>query len=320
MSPRRFALAAIAAVFMFVPSIASAGVTVDGTGEPRFTKSTQNTQWITWQAPAGTDEYRLIVSYYRDGQLFLQPSPFPAALSDTVWINWSGVATLEEGRSYEICVQGQYQFINDSLWFPDGPNSCDSGEATGKRTETTIDRTKPTISVELADGAESTLGPSVPLSVTYQDATSPPFPGNFLCVLPGTGANVCDGATFGESAQCSVPAANLPSTTFDCTLDVSAIDPDDGLLFACVRSADSAHPDNPASSNQSSNPGQANLSDRACDSIDLLNAACEAAKAKLAKAKARLKRLREANVPGKRIKKAKANVKNAKVAVAEACV
>ena len=43
-----------------------AGVTVEGTGEPAFTNSINNTQWIRWQAPAGADAYRLHARYYRD--------------------------------------------------------------------------------------------------------------------------------------------------------------------------------------------------------------------------------------------------------------
>jgi hypothetical protein len=54
------------------------------------------------------------------------------------WARWSGVAPLQHGRQYGICVQGQYTFPNDSLWISDGPNSCSAGTNLGKRTYTTI--------------------------------------------------------------------------------------------------------------------------------------------------------------------------------------
>ena len=86
-----------------------------------------------------------------------------------VWANWSGVATLQHGGQYGICVQGQYTFPNDSLWISDGPNSCSMGTMLGKRTYTTIDRSKPAVSIEAAGGAGSTKQPSIPVQISFSD-------------------------------------------------------------------------------------------------------------------------------------------------------
>ena len=77
---------------------ASADVTVEGTGEPAFTNSTNNTQWVRWQAPGGTDGYRLRIRWYRDG---VQLSEVTQAVPDSgvLWMDWAGVATLEEGKT-----------------------------------------------------------------------------------------------------------------------------------------------------------------------------------------------------------------------------
>lgn len=42
---------------------ATAEVTVEGSGEPAFTSSTNNTQWVRAQVPSGTDGYRLHISW-----------------------------------------------------------------------------------------------------------------------------------------------------------------------------------------------------------------------------------------------------------------
>ncbi len=323
MSSRRLAVAAIAAVSMLVPSSALADVEVAGTGEPAFTKpvNNTNTQWYSYDAPGGSDAYKLRVTYYKDGSEINQittPELSPNGATNQ-WVSWSGIAAMEDGHTYQICIQGSYSLPNDSLFFSDGPNSCTQGDLAGKRTATTIDLTKPTVSVELADGAATILGPSVPLEINYTDNLAPPFPANFLCQQVGADSTACDGQIFGESAACSVPAASTAITTFNCTLDTSAVDTDTGQFFACVRAADSAVPDNPNNATQTGTANQANLSDPACDSVDLLNAECEAAKRKAAKAKAKLKRLKQNDASAQKIRKAKKAARKAKKAAKKAC-
>jgi hypothetical protein len=73
-------------------------------------------------------------------------------------------------------VQGQYTFPNDSLWFSDGPNSCSAGTMLGKRTHTTIDRSKPAVAVIAAGGAASTKDSSIPVSIAFSDDVAGPMP------------------------------------------------------------------------------------------------------------------------------------------------
>ena len=70
---------------------AAADVTVEGTGEPAYTNSTQNTQWIRWQADA--DAYRLRARYYRDN-VQVSEVTWSRGMGGTAWLNWSGVAPL----------------------------------------------------------------------------------------------------------------------------------------------------------------------------------------------------------------------------------
>src|SRR4051794_6305298 len=134
---------------------AAAEVTPEGTGEPLYTNSTQNTQWFRTTVPSGSAAYRLKLSYYANNQLVSQQT-VNSVSSGVFWANWSGVATLQHGAQYGICVQGEYQFPNDSLWIPDGPNSCSLGTMLGRRSYTTIDRSKPAVSIAAAAGADTT--------------------------------------------------------------------------------------------------------------------------------------------------------------------
>ncbi len=242
---------------------AMADVTVEGTGEPAFTNSTNNTQWIRWQQPSGTDAYRLHARYYKNN---VQVSEFTWAVSTTTgtaWLDWNGVATLEHGSTYAICVTGEYSFPNDSLYFPDGANSCTNGTNAGKRASTTIDRSKPSTSVALAAGAQFTKQGTIPLSVAFQDDVAGPNPANFVCVKAG--ADPCSGHAY--RADCSVPAAGGKNTTFSCGVDASQLA--DGPVTVCAIAADAAVPNNPSSANQTGSPTQANLSENACDTVVL---------------------------------------------------
>ena len=105
----------------------------------------QNTQFFEWPATSGADAYRVRFDYYENNTLKASPVVNCAnANSGSNWANWSGVATLQHGGQYGVCAQGHYSFPNDSLFFPDGPNSCSMGTMLGRRAYTTIDRSKPT--------------------------------------------------------------------------------------------------------------------------------------------------------------------------------
>ena len=242
---------------------AAADVTVEGTGEPAYTNSTGNTQWIRWQAPAEADAYRLHARYYRDNVQVTEVTWSPG-MSGTAWLNWSGVATLEHGRQYGICVTGEYSLPNDSLYFPDGPNSCSNGTNVGKRSYTTIDRSKPSTSVTVAGGADFTKQQTIPLSIGFQDDVAGPHPANFVCVKAG--ADPCQGG-FAYLPECSVPGGGGKNTTFGCGVDASQLP--DGPVTVCAIAADAAVPDNPSSADQTRTANQANLSDAKCDTVVL---------------------------------------------------
>src|SRR3954451_14568096 len=247
---------------------AAASVTVAGSGEPAFTNTTQNTQWVHYNS-ANTSAYKLTYDYYDNNILVKSLSvPVGANTSADMWANWSGVATLTEGHTYTICASGYFQFPNDNLWFMDGVNSCTDGAQTGRRTYTTIDRTKPTASIAIEGGAQYANSRDLDYRIDYADNLSNPFPANFLCrEAGGDPAQACQSG-FQLNNACSSPAQATKTTHFDCSDQLPA-DAPDGPVTVCVISADSAVPDSPSNSNQIASASQANLSSKSCDSVTL---------------------------------------------------
>ena len=212
------------------------------------------------------DQVRLL----REQQLKASPTyNLPGVNSGSGWANWSGVATLQHGGQYGICAQGQYSFPNDSLFFPDGPNSCSMGTMLGRRAYTTIDRSKPNAALQLAAGADYVKDTKVPVRIDFADDVAGPFPANFLCFQVGGGPqNLCDkntGAIYGHNPACSVPGSAGKSTTFSCTADYGQVP--DGNVWACVIAADASIPDNPNGPDQSATAEKANLSAASCDGV-----------------------------------------------------
>jgi hypothetical protein len=259
-----FALVLAACAALTAP--ASAQVQPAGTGEPAFTNTLTNRQFFEWPASPGADAYRVKFSYYKDNALVTDVTQTYGATSGTAWADWAGVATLVEGSTYAICAQGYVSYPNDSLFFPDGPNSCTMGTQLGRRAATTIDRTAPAISVSLAGGAATTRQASIGLQVGFEDANAGPFPSNFVCAAAGT--EPC--TAFSHSAACSVAATGGKNTSFGCQLEPGL---PDGPITVCVRAADGAVPDNPNGPNQSGVASSANLSAAQCDSVVLDRAA-----------------------------------------------
>ena len=68
-------------------------MTVEGTGEPAYTNSTNNTQWIRWRR-RGADAYRLHARYYRNNLQISEVTWPVSEASGTAWLDWNGVATL----------------------------------------------------------------------------------------------------------------------------------------------------------------------------------------------------------------------------------
>lgn len=266
------ALVASVAVAGGVPASAPAQVRPAGTGEPAFTNSVQNTQWFEWSAqPAGIDAYQVEYSYYENNALRASQSATYGTAAGVAWEDWSGVATLQHGARYGICAQGRYSFTNDPLFYPDGPNSCSTGTTLNRRSSTTIDRSEPTVALELAGGAAFVKDADVPLAIAFADDVAGPFPATFLCVQagsgPGSGCDPGPGATYTYTAACSVPDGSGTSTTFSCTANASGSP--DGALWACAISADASIPDNPSNSNQTGTADRANLSPASCDGVVL---------------------------------------------------
>jgi hypothetical protein len=269
---RRIAILCLAAAACAAASAgpASAQVQPAGTGEPLYTNSAQNTQWFEWPAVQGADAYRVRYSYYENNTLKTSPTYDASGVgAGSTWANWSGVSTLQHGGQYGVCAQGEFSFPNDSLFIPDGANSCSMGTMLGRRAYTTIDRSKPLAALQLAGGAAFVKDPRVPLQIDFSDDVAGPFPANFVCFQVGGGPQaVCDkstGAVYGYNASCSAPAGGGKSTTFTCTADYGEIP--DGTVWACVIAADASIPDNPSGPNQSASAERANLSAPSCDGV-----------------------------------------------------
>jgi plastocyanin len=143
------------------------------------------------------------------------------------------------------------------------------GSTLGRRTYTTIDRSKPMAAVALAAGADYVRDTKVPVRIDFSDDVAGPFPANFLCFQVGGGPqNLCDkstGAIYGHNPACSVPGSAGKSTTFSCTADYGQVP--DGNVWACVIAADASVPDNPNGPDQRATADKANLSAASCDGV-----------------------------------------------------
>ena len=180
--PKKLLLLGTVACALGAAQPAAAQVQPAGTGEPLYTNSTQNTQWFEWPATSGADDYRVRFDYYENNTLVANPTQNNAPNgASNVWANWSGVRTLQHGGQYGICAQGYFSLPADSLYFPDGPNSCSMGTTLGRRAYTTIDRSKPSAAIALAGGAAATKDAKIPIQVGFSDDVAGPFPANFLC-------------------------------------------------------------------------------------------------------------------------------------------
>jgi hypothetical protein len=259
----------LCAVALGLAAPAHAAVEVAGTGEPAFTNTTTNHQFVSWQKPEVATQYRLRITWYENNVQVHQETSGNVPASGSTSVNWGAVRNpLVEGRTYAICVQGEYTSAGDATFHSDGPSSCSHGTSTGKRTSTTIDRTGPTLTTTLAGGAAAVKTATFGMQIGFQDAVAGPFPANFVC-LKAVEAGVADTAncTYSFQAACSVPGTGAKDTTFGCQVDVSGLP--DGPVAACVIGADAATPDNPTSSTQTGTAGQANLSAAACDRVTL---------------------------------------------------
>ena len=249
-------------------------VSIEGTGEPAFTNTTTNTVFVRYQGD-GFSTYRLHFRYIVAGNANPVYDDYTANLgnpaSNVAFADWAGVVnTLQEGSTYSICTQGETQDIAPPNWVaPTSNSTCDFTQT--KRVGTTIDRTKPAISVAVSGADEYTKTVPVPVTIGYSDNLAFPFPATFICARtntePAAAAASCNAAgppQYNYSSVCSVPAnPNSNVTSFSCTVTDSPPLPD-GPVTVCAISADAAIPDNPAGPDQAQTSDKANLSVSQC--------------------------------------------------------
>ena len=260
---------------------ASAGVAAYS--EPAYTKTAaNNSYWFSWQAVTGLNENNTTnYTYYHclttlqnnievessDGTNgpgstnctgSLRSGPTPSS-GNSGYTPFSSGTVLANGARYEMCANGWRRYVY--IWSHDN-TACAA---------TIIDRTKPSIGVAMAGGAQYTKAAEVPLRISYTDAISPPWFGatqgqasNWTCINRGA---VCTPS--GQPDQnCSWRNyGNSKTDFFDCAVNLAA--QPDGTYYFCAFSADAAVPDNPSGTNQffHAQSNKANLSDRQCDSV-----------------------------------------------------
>ena len=273
-------LAAALAVLGLAAAPSRAEVIVKGTGEPAFTSSANNTQWVEW---SNNGPYRIEFNHHVNGGAAVVDGPYQVNQTGSTSVNWSGIAgvalPLPEGSTYTICGFGRWA-DGTGMYFPDFSTSCGDADRRGLRASTTIDRTAPAIGVSLAAGAAATKNPALPLRIDFTDNLAGPFPANFLCLQyggdPADLCNAAQGHKYVEQPACSQPlTANRLATAFECTLETGggAGPAPDGPVHVCAMAADAAIPDNPGSADQRGSSTSANRSAPACDTIVLDRAA-----------------------------------------------
>ena len=107
----------LAAGVLMAPAAAHADVVVLGTGEPAFTNSANNTQWVQW---SNNGPYRVEFNHVVNGVNVAVDGPYQVASNGSTSVNWTGIrgvsTPLTEGTTYKICGYGRWQDGNGS-WF-----------------------------------------------------------------------------------------------------------------------------------------------------------------------------------------------------------
>ena len=162
---------------------------------------------------------------------------------------------LQEGHHIEICA---IPFRWMGAWTPE-VYDCGGG--------TTIDRSTPILTLDLANGVAGTSSATIPLTIHYEDETSPPWSGkdggaaNWVCVALNQD---CTPATI--SPDCSQPTLHEKRDVFTCELTVSS----SGSYHVCAKGADSAVPDTGGADQfYYADPTRANISAVSCDTVNV---------------------------------------------------
>jgi hypothetical protein len=272
----------VASFVLLFPLARHASADVGAYPEPTFTKTSgNNAYWFHWTAVTGVDSngatdyrYYLCLSTYHNGvqeefsngtigpgsancTAALRSGPTPASGNNGFSPYTSGTV-LQDGHRYDMCASGWRLYV--FVWSSDNA-ACAS---------TVIDRNKPTLGVTVANGADVTNIVPVPVSISYSDATSPPWNGsngyasNWVCIQQDGGC-----VPGGEpNTDCSSPTGGFGNriNSFACGMGIGG---GDGSYHFCTFGADAAVPDNPSGTNQfqTAFSNNANLSDVSCDSV-----------------------------------------------------
>ncbi len=256
---------------------------VEGTGEPVYTKGTTNTHWLRAQSN-GFEGFRVAVTYFANNVSVYNETTVNLGVpsNNVLNVNWTGLPgnaynTLQSGSTYGVCGAGQDYYAYLTSWVPElsGQSSCGAGILTNKRTNTTIDNSKPTVVASVNGTDTFTKNPQVNLRLDYQDSISPPWPATYVCVRTAATspnpATACNGVTYQYEPLCSNRGSGLGLANFaTCTFTAPADAPDGPITF-CGVAADSAIPDNAAGADQFSGftSSNANLSDPGCGYVNL---------------------------------------------------
>ena len=269
MRTRLICLGAVAcAVALAQP--AAAQVQPAGTGEPLFTNSAQNTQFFEWpaRAPASTRTRSSTATTRTTPRSPRRPSTTARAPAAR-WANWSGVANAPARRPVRHLRPGPL-LVHQRLAVlsPTARTRARWARCSAAARYTTIDRSKPTAAITLAGGAAVHEGRQGRAEGRLLRRRRGPVPGELRLLpvrrRPGRPVRQAPGLHLRlqrRPARC--PRGAGKSTSFNCTADYGsgASPAPDGPVWACVRAADAAIPDNPSSANQSGSADKANLSD-----------------------------------------------------------
>lgn len=286
---RRLAIAAPVATLLalaLAPASAIASTSVAGTGEPAFTNTTTNTQYVGYNRFNSYGTFRINFGYYAGNAnvgnaatAFIGSSG--VASTGTAFADWVGVVnTLQSGTYYGICATGYYTIVGDGTEFPESQNSCGAGIIQGLNAGTTIDRSTPVVSNVSVEGtatySNKGAGQSLALAGLYSDSISPPWPATYVCIKKNLNpATACDSGPFDYAPVCSNRAGTgTQNNPFGCVYNIDAGDPDGPLTF-CARASDSSLPDRPGSADQFATltSSNANISGPSCGYVILDRAA-----------------------------------------------
>jgi PKD domain-containing protein len=281
---RGVAAAIVVGTLVLLALVSRASADVTASVEPSFTRTTgNNSYWFHWTAVTGIDAngntdytyFLCLATYHNNVQeefsngtngpgsqnctTSLRNGAMPAS-GDNAFVPYANATVLQDGHLYTMCATPYRAYV--ALW------SSDVGDCSS----TVIDRNNPALGVTLAGGAALTNSATVPVAISYVDATSPPWRGsngyasNWVCIAQGASC-----APGGQSdPKCSAPVAGFDSriNAFDCAMSIGG---GDGVYYFCAQGADNAVPDNPNGPNQFqfALSNNANLSDIACDNVTL---------------------------------------------------